>query len=69
VRDAAVVLQAVVDTTGRIDRATIRALRGETSAAFATARAALLSLPPEPYEPIAGCSVRRVIILPYRDRR
>jgi hypothetical protein len=69
VRDAVVVLQAVVDTTGRIERATIRALRGGTSAAFATVRAALLSLPPEVDDSVPGCPLRRVILLPYRERR
>jgi hypothetical protein len=69
VRDAVVVLQAVVDTSGRIERTTLRALRGGTSAAFATARAALLSLPPEVDESVPGCPLRRVILLPYRERR
>lgn len=69
VRGAVVVLQAVVDTSGRIERATIRALRGGTSASFAIARSALLSLPPEVDESVTGCPLRRVILLPYRERR
>jgi hypothetical protein len=66
---AAVVLQAVADTTGHVERTSVRALRGGTSAAYATALAALLALEPEVDEPVAGCRLRRLILLPYRVSR
>lgn len=66
---ASLVLQAVADTTGHIERASVRALRGGTSAAYATALAALLAIEPEVDEPVTGCKVRRVILLPYREQR
>jgi hypothetical protein len=69
VAGATVVLQAVADTTGRIERATVRALRGATSPAFAGVRAALFAIPPEVEEPLPGCRLRRVILLPYRGQR
>ena len=69
VRNAVVVLQAVADTTGHIERQTVRALRGGTSAALATARAALLVLPPDVDVPVPGCPLRQVILMPYRQRR
>ena len=68
VRDATVVLQAVADTTGRIERSSVRALRGGTGRAYATARAALLAIEPEVDEPVRGCPLRRVILLPYRQQ-
>ncbi|HET7132415.1 MAG TPA: carboxypeptidase-like regulatory domain-containing protein, partial [Gammaproteobacteria bacterium] len=67
VQGATVVLQAVADTTGRIERGTVRALRGGTSAAYPIARAALLAIEPEVDEPVTGCPLRRVILLPYRE--
>jgi hypothetical protein len=69
VRNAVVVLQAVADTSGRIERQTVRALRGGTSAALATARAALFSLPAEADVSMPGCPLRQVILMPYRQRR
>jgi hypothetical protein len=66
VAGATVVLQAVADTTGRIERGTVRALRGGTSPALAAVRAALFSLAPEVEEPVPGCRLRRMILLPYR---
>ena len=68
-RSAVVVLQAVADTTGHIERHTVRALRGGTSAALATARAALFALPPDADVPVPGCSLRQVILVPYRQHR
>jgi hypothetical protein len=67
VAGASVVLQAVVDTTGRIERGTVRALRGATSPALAGVRAALLAAPPEVDEPVPGCRLRHLILLPYRQ--
>jgi hypothetical protein len=61
-----VVLQAVFDTTGRIERSSVRVLRGGTNPALAAVRAALFSLAPDVEEPVAGCKLRRVILLPYR---
>jgi hypothetical protein len=66
VAGATVVLQAVADTTGRIERGTVRALRGGTSPALAAVRAALFSLAPDVEEPVPGCRLRRMILLPYR---
>lgn len=66
VERATVVLQAVADTTGRIERGTVRALRGGTSPALAAVRAALFSLAPEVDEPVPGCRLRRMILLPVR---
>lgn len=66
VAGATVVLQAVADTTGRIERGSVRALRGATSPAFAAVHAALFALAPEVEEPVKGCKLRRVILLPYR---
>ena len=66
---AQVVLQAVADTTGRIERGTVRALRGSTSAAYAAALAALLAMEPEVEETVSGCPLRRVVLVPYRERR
>jgi hypothetical protein len=67
VERATVVLQAVADTTGRIERGTIRALRGATSPARAAVRAALFAIAPEVEEPVSGCKVRRLVLLPYRS--
>ena len=69
VRNAVVVLQAVADTTGRIERQTVRALRGGTSSALATAQAALFALPAEVDVPVPGCPLRQVILMPYRQSR
>ena len=69
VERATVVLQAVADTTGRIERGTVRALRGGTSPALAVVRAALFAIAPQVDEPVAGCRLRRVILLPYRGVR
>ena len=66
---AQVVLQAVADTTGHIERETVRALRGGSSAANAAALAGLLAIEPEVEEPVTGCKLRRVILLPYREQR
>ena len=66
VEGATVVLQAVVDTTGRVERETVRVLRGATSPALRGVRAALFSLPPQVEEPVTGCRLRRVVLLPYR---
>lgn len=69
VRNATVVLQAVADTAGRIERQTVRALRRGTSAELASARAALFALSPEVDESVTGCPLRQVILLPYLQRR
>ena len=69
VESATVVLQAVADTTGRIERGTVRALRGATSPALTAVRAALFAIAPEVEEPVTGCKVRRLILLPYRSPR
>ena len=66
VAGAAVVLQAVADTAGRIERGSVRVLRGATDPTLAAVRRALFSLAPEVDEPVAGCRLRRVILLPYR---
>ncbi|HEX5970751.1 MAG TPA: carboxypeptidase-like regulatory domain-containing protein [Gemmatimonadaceae bacterium] len=66
VEGATVVLQAVADTTGRIERGTVRVLRGGTNPALSAVRAALYSLAPEVEEPVPGCRLRRMILLPYR---
>jgi len=66
VRNAAVVLQAVADTSGHIERETIRALRGRNSAAYDAAVKALLALPPEVEEPTPGCTLRSLIVTPFR---
>jgi hypothetical protein len=66
VAGATVVLQAVADTTGRVERGSVRALRGGTSPALTSVRAALFSLAPEVEEPVRGCKLRRMILLPYR---
>lgn len=66
VAGATVVLQAVFDTTGRIERSSVRVLRGGTNPAIAAVRAALFSLAPDVEEPVEGCKLRRVILLPYR---
>lgn len=66
---ATVVLQAVADTSGHIERGTLRALRGGTSPALQAVRAALFAIPPQVDEPVNGCRLRRVILLPYRGAR
>jgi hypothetical protein len=66
VAGATVVLQAVFDTTGRVERSSVRVLRGGTNPALAAVRAALFSLAPDVEQPVAGCKLRRVILLPYR---
>lgn len=65
---ATVVLQAVADTAGRIERGTVRALRGGTSPALAAARTALFAIPPEVDEPLPGCQLRRLVVMPLRIR-
>lgn len=69
VERATVVLQAVADTMGRIERGTVRVLRGATSPALTGVRSALFAIAPEVEEPVTGCKVRRVILLPYRGPR
>lgn len=68
VRRAPVVLQAVADTTGHIEHETVRAVRGSGSSAYHTAVDALFALSPEVDEPIPGCRLRRVILMPLRVR-
>jgi hypothetical protein len=65
---APVVLQAVADTTGHIERQSVRAVRGGRSSAYNAAVEALFSLPPEADEPLPGCRLRRLVLLPLRMR-
>jgi hypothetical protein len=66
VRRSAAVLQAIADTTGRIDLSSARALVRKSSAAYTAALEALAKLEPAVEEPLRGCKLRRVILLPYR---
>ena len=65
---AQVVLQAVADTAGHIERETVRALRGRKGSAYDSALEALLALSPTVEEPVRGCKLRRVILMPLRVR-
>jgi len=66
VQRAAVVLQAVADTAGHVERETVRALRGRKSSAYESAVEALFALAPTVEEPVPGCTLRRVILMPLR---
>jgi hypothetical protein len=66
VRNVPTILQAVGDTTGAVDMRTARALRHGPAATYSAAMAALASMEAKVEQPIAGCKVRRVILLPYR---
>ena len=66
VQKASVVLQAVADTAGHIERETVRALRGRKSPAYESAVEALFALEPTVEEPVPGCTLRRMIVMPLR---
>ena len=68
VGESAVVLQAIADTMGRIDLRSMRVLKRTSNGAYAAARRAFAGLEPEVDEPVRGCRLRRVILLPYRVR-
>ena len=65
VRQAAVVLEAIVDTTGQTDPNSIRILRNGPTAVIREARDALLSARSAIEQPQPGCKVRHLLILPY----
>ena len=67
-RQVSAVLQAIADTTGHVDLRPVRALMRRFDAAYAAAHAALATLEPAVDEPMPGCTLRRVIVLPYRVR-
>jgi hypothetical protein len=63
---AAVVLEGIGDTTGTVLPGSIRAVRRGPSLAYTAALEAMLALQPAVEEPLPGCKVRRLILLPYR---
>ncbi|MBA3670403.1 MAG: carboxypeptidase regulatory-like domain-containing protein [Gemmatimonadaceae bacterium] len=68
-RRAPTILQAVVDTTGRVDMGTVRALRHGPSDTYRAAMQALSAFEEAPPTAAPGCRLRRLLLLPYTLRR
>ncbi|MBA3670446.1 MAG: hypothetical protein H0W68_00295 [Gemmatimonadaceae bacterium] len=66
VRGAAVVIQGIADTTGRVPADAARALRRGRHVAYLAALDALAKLQVTVDEPVAGCKLRRLVVMPYR---
>ncbi len=65
VRRSAVVLEAIVDTTGRTDPNAIRILRNGPRVVMRQAREAILTVQSVVEQPQPGCKVRHLLVLPY----
>jgi hypothetical protein len=66
IRGAPTILQAVADTNGVVDLTSMRALRRGPASVYSAALAALGNLQSEVEQPLPGCKVRRLILMPYR---
>ncbi len=60
------VIQGIADTTGRVPADAARALRRGRHVAYLAALDALAKLQVTVDEPVAGCKLRRLVVMPYR---
>jgi hypothetical protein len=64
-RTAATVLLGIADTTGRVEMTSVRAVRRGPPATYREAMSAIRTLRRPLLEPLPGCPVRQLVVLPY----